>query len=177
MGARIDHKCLGTICPLIEASVPSDRPIFSASTYAIMSKDLLYCRMPWAVPIARKLYHRNESNGGGVKLSRDPPLDLRRGDLVEVKGKDQIEALLDKNGKTRGLRFMPEMWQFCGKQYKVFKKIEKIKIEETGEIPIIKSPTFFLDGVYCDGGSHGDCDRSCFLFWKEDWLSKVEQRD
>jgi hypothetical protein len=38
----------------------------------------------------------------------------------------------------------------------------------------LKSPTVFLEGVYCDGKRHNDCDRSCLLFWREAWLKRVE---
>jgi hypothetical protein len=37
----------------------------------------------------------------------------------------------------------------------------------------IGSPTVLLDGVMCDGTEHGGCDRSCFLFWREEWLKRV----
>jgi hypothetical protein len=32
-----------------------------------------------------------------------------------------------------------------------------------------------LDGVICNGTEDfGPCDRSCFFFWREEWLEKVD---
>jgi hypothetical protein len=33
--------------------------------------------------------------------------------------------------------------------------------------------TVLLDGAICDGWG-GKCDRSCFFFWREAWLRRVE---
>ncbi|MCW0481673.1 hypothetical protein [Gaoshiqia sediminis] len=103
-------------------------------------------------------------------------LNLRPGEWVKVRSLTEIALTLDKNGKYRGLYFMPEMEQFCGGKYKVFKKAEKIKMESTGELRKLKSPSYFLEGVYCTGEFQGGCDRSCFHFWREEWLEgAIEQ--
>ena len=32
-----------------------------------------------------------------------------------------------------------------------------------------------LDGVMCQGtADFGSCDRSCFFFWREEWLEKID---
>jgi hypothetical protein len=175
----MEEKCIGTICPLIDATVPAEKSPLKAKTYAILLKNFLYCRMPWAVPRVKAMWRKthsseNPSGSSGTKTRKGESLNLQVGDWVEVRTEDEIKEMLDKHGKTRGLRFMPEMWKFCGSRQKIFKKIEKVKIEETGENRLVKSPTFFLEGVYCDGSFHDDCDRSCFLFWKEEWLKKVD---
>src|SRR5712672_2056541 len=46
-------------------------------------------------------------------------LELRRGDLVEIKSPAEILATLDAKGLCDGLPFMPEMAQFCGKRFTV----------------------------------------------------------
>jgi hypothetical protein len=101
-------------------------------------------------------------------------LDLQPGELVEVRSEEEILATLDKNGRYTGLYFMPDMKKFCGKQYRVYRKVEKIMLETTCELRRLVSPTVFLEGVYCDGTSHGGCDRSCFCFWREAWLKRVD---
>jgi hypothetical protein len=68
---------------------------------------------------------------------------------------------------------MPEMIKFCGQKFKVYKKVENIALESTGEMRKLLSPTVFLEWVYCDGEFHEKCDRSCFCFWKEVWLKRV----
>jgi hypothetical protein len=98
---------------------------------------------------------------------------LLPGDLVEVRSAGEIFATLDGQEKLRGLRFTPEMEEFCGKRFRVYKRLYKIILEATGELRSIKTPTVLLEGVFCDGKAHGGCDRSCFCFWREAWLKKV----
>lgn len=104
-------------------------------------------------------------------------LDLKSGDLVEVRSSKEIFATLDVKGKFKGLTFTPEMAKFCGKRFRVYKKLDKIIIEATGELRKLKSPTVILEGVFCDGKAHGGCDRSCFCFWREAWLRRIERAD
>jgi hypothetical protein len=101
--------------------------------------------------------------------------DLQPGDWVEVRTMQEIASTLDKNGKYKGLYFMPEMEKFCGKRFRIFKKAEKIKLESTGELRTLRTPSFFLEGVYCNGEFQGGCDRSCFHFWRDAWLKKVSE--
>lgn len=104
---------------------------------------------------------------------QEETLDLKPGDLVEVRPLEEIQATLDVNGKHRGLYFMRGMDLFCGKQFRVFKRVEKIMLETTGETRKILTPTVFLEGCLCDGKAYGGCDRSCFCYWREVWLKRV----
>lgn len=101
-------------------------------------------------------------------------LDLQPGEYVQVRSLDEIRSTLDEEERYRGLYFMPEMEEFCGKKFRVFKKVRSITLESNGEVRILRSPTVFLEGVYCDGKRHHECDRSCLLFWREAWLTRVE---
>ena len=101
------------------------------------------------------------------------PLNLQPGEWVQVKSIEEISQTLDERKRYKGLYFMPEMENFCGKKLKVFKRVEIIKLESTGEVRKLKSPTVFLEGVYCDGKLHDWCDRACFHFWKEVWLKRM----
>ena len=40
-------------------------------------------------------------------------LDLRAGELVQVRGADEVIATLDERGELDSLPFMPEMLQYC----------------------------------------------------------------
>jgi hypothetical protein len=100
-------------------------------------------------------------------------LNLKPGELVEVCSEKDILSTLDDKGKLKGVAFMPEMKKFCGKRFKVFKRVEKIRVESSGEIRKIKNPTVFLEGVVCDGEISGPCDRACFCWWREAWLKRV----
>jgi len=107
------------------------------------------------------------------RVTHTGSLALTAGDWVEVRLAKEIFSTLDQHGKLKGLSFTPEMVKFCGKRFKVYKRLENIILESTGELRRIKSPTVLLEGVFCDGEAHGKCDRSCFCFWREDWLRRI----
>jgi hypothetical protein len=109
-------------------------------------------------------------------LKEMEPLNLQPGEWVEVRSIDEISLTLDKNGKYKGLKFMTEMEKFCGKKFKVFKIVKKIKLEEMGEIRKLKTPSIFLESVYCDGERHERCGRSCFHFFKEAWVKRIDKQ-
>ena len=52
---------------------------------------------------------------------RNDVLDLRVGEVVEVRSRDEILATLDQRGEFEALPFMPEMLQFCGRRFRVDK--------------------------------------------------------
>jgi hypothetical protein len=104
----------------------------------------------------------------------DEVLGLQTGELVEVKSEEEIIATLDPHGKERGLLWMPEMRRFCGKRFRVFKRLGPILLESTGEFREVKN-TVLLEGVMCDGEGFYGCTRSCFHFWREVWLKRVEE--
>jgi hypothetical protein len=117
------------------------------------------------------LMKKRESRAAGRKSKN---LNLQRGDWVQVRSVKEIFGTLDQRGKLRGLQFTPEMVQFCGKRLRVYKKLDRIILEATGELRKIKTPTVLLEGVFCDGKAHGGCDRSCFCFWREEWLRRID---
>ena len=117
-----------------------------------------------------KLVRRHGRKVGSHKTGRR--LNLNIGDYVEVRSAKEILATLDSKGKLRGLTFTPEMMKFCGRRFRVYKKLNRIILEATGELRQIKSPTVLLEGVFCDGQAHARCDRSCFCFWREKWLTR-----
>jgi hypothetical protein len=55
-------------------------------------------------------------------LSTDRRLDLKVGDWVVVRSREEILRTLDKNGQLEGLPFMPEMFEVCEQQFRVFKR-------------------------------------------------------
>jgi len=91
-----------------------------------------------------------------MDLEKDA-LNLQPGECVQIKSVDEISQTLDKRRKFKALIFMPEMENFCGKNFKVFKRVEIIKLEETLEVRKQKSPAVSLEGVYCTGEYHDEC--------------------
>lgn len=57
--------------------------------------------------------------------------DLNTADWVEVRSEKEISGTLDSRGKLRGLCFTPEMIEFYGRRFKVYKILEKILLETT----------------------------------------------
>jgi len=105
--------------------------------------------------------------------SESTTLDLQVGEWVEIRSIDEISPTLDEAGKYKGVIFMPEMQSFCGKKFKVFKKVVIVKLESTGEVRKFKTPPVLLEGVYCNGEYHDRCDRACFHFWMDPWLKRI----
>lgn len=101
------------------------------------------------------------------------PNHLQPRDWVDVRGLDEIAATLEEGERLQGLHFMPEMKAFCGGRYRVFKRVETIKLETTGAVQRLRIPVVSLEGVYCDGADHMGCDRACFHLWREEWLKRV----
>ena len=91
---------------------------------------------------------------------------------MEIRSAREIFATLNGYDKLKGLQFQPEMTSFCGKRFKVYKKVERIILEGSAELRRIKNPTVLLEGVICEGTAHGGCDKSCFLYWREQWLKR-----
>jgi hypothetical protein len=101
--------------------------------------------------------------------------DFRAGDMVEVKSIQEILATLDSKGTLEGLPFMPEMLQYCGQRFKVYKRADK-----TAHYIIPYSSrrmfrTVHLEGLRCGGEHHDGCDALCLLYWREAWLKKVDE--
>lgn len=103
--------------------------------------------------------------------SDDDVLNLQPGELVQVKELDEILKTLDAKGRHRGLVFTPEMKQHCGKQFRVFKRLELMFDEYHKSQRRLKN-TVLLEGNFCTGTGLG-CDRSCFLYWREAWLRRI----
>ena len=100
-------------------------------------------------------------------------LFLRVGQWVEVRSAPEIMATLDDKGSFDGLPFMPEMLKYCGNKYEVFKRCTKVidMVRKTGLRRM--RGTVILTSARCDGSSHGGCQASCSLLWKDVWLRKV----
>lgn len=109
----------------------------------------------------------------GVRIESFDSPDLKAGDWVVVRPAQEILAMLHNDRKTGGIAFTPEMAAFCGKAFRISKKVTKMILESTGELRTLKMPTVSLEGVFCNGKIYGECDRSCFYLWLEAWLKKA----
>src|SRR2546425_499560 len=93
-------------------------------------------------------------------------LNLRVGEWVEVRSAKEILATLNNDQCLEGLPFMPEMLQYCGKRFRVYKSAHKTcDTIETFRIRRMTN-TVHLGELRCGGEAHGGCQAGCLLFWK-----------
>lgn len=175
------------LCQLANLRVAS-RPPYSLeglvqcfSDKELGSIDLLFFRLLtfslWLKQVFLKKMGRSFSNvemlHGSLKRTPAICLNLKPGEQVMVKTKEEIVRTLDSKGRNRGLAFIPEMLKYCGKRYRVLKRIEKIVDQKNGKIRTI-SNTVLLENVVCDGSFHRNCPLNCYILWREAWLKRAD---
>ena len=97
---------------------------------------------------------------------------LKVGDWVEVQSKEHILRTLDSKGQLDGMQFMPEMFQWCGQKFQVYKRAHKTCDTVFPVRGRRVAEAIHLD-TRCDGQAHGGCQAGCLIFWKEAWLKPV----
>ncbi len=95
------------------------------------------------------------------------------GDRVRVKSREEIQAMLDNWNELKHCGFMEEMWPYCDTEQKIFKRVERFLDERDYRVKQTRG-VYLLEGLICNGTvDFGPCDRSCFFFWREEWLEKA----
>jgi hypothetical protein len=104
-------------------------------------------------------------------------LRLAAGDWVQVRSKEEILSTLDKDGRLENLPVMPQMFQFCGRRLRVYKRAHKTcdTVNITGGRKM--NNAVHLENIRCDGEAYGGCQAGCLIFWKEAWLKRVAGGD
>jgi hypothetical protein len=72
------------------------------------------------------------------------------------------------------MSFDGEMVRFCGREFRVLRRVEQIIEEPTGKMHRFKNPCIVLDDVTCVGAYHRQCPRGIYPYWREIWLERVE---
>src|SRR6185369_6144113 len=100
--------------------------------------------------------------------------NLSVGDWVEVRSKEEILATLDENGCIDGMPFMPEMLAFAGRRFPVFRRAHKTcdTVNKTGGRRV--ADAVHLADLRCNGAADGGCEADCLLFWKTQWLRRID---
>lgn len=107
-------------------------------------------------------------------------LRFRAGDRVLVRSPEEILSTLDADGTLNGLPFMPEMLDWCGKPFRVQRRVEKTCVDVAPPAPYGARRRFpandvvILDGPRCDGHGHDGCKHGCRIFWREAWLRPMD---
>jgi len=115
-----------------------------------------------------------ESVRGSLEKTPTGVLDLKPGDLVQIKSLPEIKATLNSRGRNRGLHFSADQRPFCGQQFRVRNRADNFIAEGTGEMKHFHN-TVMLEDVLCDSAcfAFGGCYRSDLLYWREIWLRKI----
>ena len=106
-------------------------------------------------------------------------LNLKAGEWVEIRSREEVLATLDERGCLENVPFMPEMLECCGKRVRVSNRADKTC--DPGAAPpwTIRrlKDSVHLEGMRCDGSMHGGCEAGCLVFWKEAWLRRAESNN
>jgi hypothetical protein len=106
-------------------------------------------------------------------------LNLQPGEWVEVKSMQSIIETLGEQGRNRGLQFSPDMRLWCGRRCRVRGRLEKIIMDETGQMRQLRD-TVYLEGSTCGcsymGWDMEGCSRCEVTYWREIWLRRSEGR-
>jgi hypothetical protein len=104
---------------------------------------------------------------------------LRAGDWIEVRSKEEILRTLDKQGRLDGMPFMPQMFEYCGKRFKVYKRAHKTcdTIAFNWDSPGRSVAGGIHLDLRCDGTAYGGCQATCLIFWKEQWLKPADEAE
>src|SRR5262245_4619897 len=103
-------------------------------------------------------------------------LNLRAGEWVEVRSKEEILKTLDRQGQMEGLPFMPQMFQYCGNRFQVFKRAHKT-CDTVFPIRGRRMANAVHLETRCDGKAYGGCQAGCLIFWKEAWLKRANNEE
>jgi len=130
-------------------------------------------RREWRPGIAVRAVHGGIRFAGAVLSGTPRRRPLLPYDLVEVRSLEEVLETLDARGTLDALPFMPEMAAFCGRQFRVFRRAEKINDYVTSTGLRRMRDTVLLERLRCDGQYHGGCQACCHLLWKEAWLKRI----
>jgi hypothetical protein len=138
---------------------------------------------PFMTGVSLALFNAVQRKRGGAwfpaytmrapKTTPEGVLNLRAGELVRVKTKQEIELTLDAESRNRGLRFDVEMLRFCGGEYRVQARIDRLILERAGRLLEVKNPCIILEGVMATGEYNGFNPENESIFWREIWLERV----
>jgi hypothetical protein len=140
-------------------------------------------------PAMRWFYDTFHPLWGGTPFPRKPgtipegqptpaaTLDLQPGELVRIKSHGEILQTVNTTNQNRGMYWDAEEVPYCGKTYRVLKRVNKIVNEQTGKMQAMKTPSIILDSVVCEGRYSQCrlfCPRSIYPYWREIWLERVQ---
>jgi hypothetical protein len=152
--------------------------IIQADDQPFLNKLKRSLAVPWNYHIKRWLkiiYHKfNRKTGKRMATPLLVSSSLKAGDMVRVRSWEEIQPTLDPFKETKGCAFLPEMRQYCSSSQRVLQVMERFLDERDYKVKKVRG-VLLLEGVICSGTPvYGRCDRCCHLFWREEWVEKIE---
>ncbi len=113
---------------------------------------------------------------------RTPTVDLglQAGDWVRVKSFEEIRKTIDTQGRNRGLRFDREQVPYCGKTFRILKRVDHLIDEKSAKMLKLKGVSVLLEGAVCPSRYSNKrllCPRALYGMWKEIWLERIPSPD
>jgi hypothetical protein len=116
--------------------------------------------------------------GSAQKGESFPALELRSGERVRVKSREEIARTLNDQGRNKGLWFDEEMLPYCGQEFRVRQRVRYFINDHDGKMVELKNEAITLEGVICSGNHslrRWFCSREIYPYWRECWLERVEE--
>lgn len=141
-------------------------------------------------PPMRWIYNKLCPLWGGTLFPRTPgrisegqptpstKLNLQPGELVRIKPHSEILATVDSLNRNRGMFWDAELTPYCGKTYRVLRRVSRLIDEKTAKMVEMKNACIVLDSVVCQARYSQCrmlCPKSMYPYWREIWLERVEQ--
>ena len=123
--------------------------------------------VPWNYYVKRWLklsYYGFVRLQGGSSMQKAPmevapAVPFKTGELVKVRSRDEINSTLDPFKELKGCAFLPDMYQYCGTQQRVFKSMQRFMDERDYKMKKARG-IILLENVICSGTpTFGACDR------------------
>jgi hypothetical protein len=112
---------------------------------------------------------------GTLKQTPLVKLDFTRGEIVQIKPAEEIQATLNHKGCNRGLRYDIGLNELCGTRHRVRERLDKIIVESTGQMIHLQGTVTLEDSTcLCYMTALGGCTRQDLVYWREAWLKPVE---
>lgn len=137
-----------------------------------------FLKRRWSYLLNALRTRQNTANPSQARgIDDNEPRDLQPGDIVRIRSRQEISGTLDNWNRCRGCTFMEEMGRYCGSVQKVHKRVRQFLDERDYRVKKCRG-IVILEGVMCEGTKDfGQCDRSCFFFWREEWLERIGSND
>jgi hypothetical protein len=126
----------------------------------------------FAINVKSKLTKQAVSQAEQQSVSQT--VSLQSGDWVLVREFAEIQATLNPWKEMKGCAFLPYMVEYCGTTQRVLQPVNRFLDERDYQVKKARG-VVLLEGVICQGTPvFGRCDRGCHLFWREEWLEKID---